>query len=152
MEQAKSVMIITDHGEEIADAIHTRLGRTCTMMEGKGRISSGTKTVLYCVITRIEVSTIKKIVNDADGSAFVTISDISEIVGAHIKKKKEPVHAASKVVAGVAGAPVAGTAAKKGGSVPAAGSAQVADNGSTGTRAQAAGTRGNRHQGKPGKN
>ena len=57
-----------------------------------------------------------------------------------------------QVVAGVAGAPVAGTAAKKGGSVPAAGSAQVADNGSTGTRAQAAGTRGNRHQGKPGKN
>jgi len=152
MEQAKSVMIITDHGEEIADAIHTRLGRTCTMMEGKGRISSGTKTVLYCVITRIEVSTIKKIVNDADGSAFVTISDISEIVGAHIKKKKEPAHAASKVVAPVAGAPVAGTAAKKGGSMPTAGSAPVADNGSTGTRAQAAGTRGNRHQGKPGKN
>jgi uncharacterized membrane-anchored protein YitT (DUF2179 family) len=112
MEQAKSVMIITDHGEEIADAIHTRLGRTCTMMEGRGRISSGKKTVLYCVITRIEVSTIKKIVHDADGSAFVTISDVSEIVGAHIKKKKEPAHVPAKSAAkagngAVAGGPVA---------------------------------------------
>ncbi|SCW43056.1 Uncharacterized membrane-anchored protein YitT, contains DUF161 and DUF2179 domains [Ruminococcaceae bacterium YRB3002] len=90
MEQAKAVMIITDHAEEIADRIHAQLGRTCTAMEGYGRISSTKKTVLYCVITRIEVSTIKKIIHDADGSAFVTISDVSEIVGAHIKKKKEP--------------------------------------------------------------
>ncbi len=90
MEQAKSVMIITDRGEEIADAIHTQLGRTCTSMEGRGRISSGTKTVLYCVITRIEVSTLRKIIHDMDGSAFVAISDVTEIVGSHIKKMKEP--------------------------------------------------------------
>ncbi len=90
MEQAKSVMIITDHAEEIADKIHMQLGRTCTMMEGTGRISSSRKQVLYCVITRIEVSTIKKIIHDTDGSAFVTISDVNEIIGAHIKKKKEP--------------------------------------------------------------
>lgn len=90
MEQAKSVMIITDQAEEIADAIHTRLGRTCTAIEGRGRISSGKKTVLYCVVTRIEVSTIKKIINDTDGSAFVTISDVNEIVGSHIKRKKTP--------------------------------------------------------------
>ncbi len=91
MEQAKSVMIITDHAEEIADAIHTRLGRTCTAIEGRGRISSGKKTVLYCVITRIEVSAIKKIINDTDGSAFVTISDVNEIIGSHIKRKKSTV-------------------------------------------------------------
>ena len=92
MEQGKSVMIITDHGHEIADAIYTQLGRTCTQMEGKGMVSSGTKTVLYCVITRVEVPAIKKIINDADVSAFMTISDVSEIVGNHIKKKKAPVH------------------------------------------------------------
>ena len=92
MEQGKSVMIITDHGQEIADAIYTQLGRTCTQMEGRGMVSSGKKTVLYCVITRVEVPAIKKIINDADVSAFMTISDVSEIVGNHIKKKKAPVH------------------------------------------------------------
>ena len=92
MEQGKSVMIITDHGQEIAEAIYTQLGRTCTQMEGRGMVSSGKKTVLYCVITRVEVPAIKKIINDADVSAFMTISDVSEIVGNHIKKKKAPVH------------------------------------------------------------
>ena len=92
MEQGKSVMIITDHGQEIADAIYTQLGRTCTQMEGRGMVSSGKKTVLYCVITRVEVPAIKKIINDADVSAFMTISDVSEIVGNHIKKKKASVH------------------------------------------------------------
>ena len=92
MEQGKSVMIITDHGKDIADAIYSQLGRTCTQMEGKGMVSNGKKTVLYCVITRVEVPAIKKIINDADVSAFMTISDVSEIVGNHIKKKKAPVH------------------------------------------------------------
>ena len=91
MEQGKSVMIITDHGKDIADAIYTQLGRTCTQMEGKGMVSNGKKTVLYCVITRVEVPAIKKIINDADVSAFMTISDVSEIVGNHIKRKKAPV-------------------------------------------------------------
>lgn len=90
MEQGKSVMIITDHGKDIADKIYSQLGRTCTQMEGKGMVSNGKKTVLYCVITRVEVPAIKKIINDADVSAFMTISDVSEIVGNHIKRKKAP--------------------------------------------------------------
>ena len=92
MEQGKSVMIITDHGKDIADKIYSQLGRTCTQMEGKGMVSNGIKTVLYCVITRVEVPAIKKIINDADVSAFMTISDVSEIVGNHIKKRKAPVN------------------------------------------------------------
>jgi uncharacterized membrane-anchored protein YitT (DUF2179 family) len=38
------------------------------------------------------VPAIKKIINDADVSAFMTISDVSEIVGNHIKKRKAPVN------------------------------------------------------------
>lgn len=98
MEQGKSVMIITDHGKDIADKIYSQLGRTCTQMEGKGMVSNGKKTVLYCVITRVEVPAIKKIINDADVSAFMTISDVSEIVGNHIKKRKITPSKASTMV------------------------------------------------------
>lgn len=87
-EQAKAVMIITENGERIAETIYRRLGRTVTLLEGEGLIS-GKKIVLYCVVTRIELSELKRIIKDDDGSAFVTISDVSEIVGTHIKKKKE---------------------------------------------------------------
>lgn len=86
MQQGKAVMIITDHGKEIAEDIYNNLGRTVTLMEGSGLIS-GEKIVLYCVITRIELSTMKKIIEKDDYSAFMTVSDVSEIIGKHIKSK-----------------------------------------------------------------
>lgn len=85
MEQAKSVMIITDDGAAMAQAIHQSIGRTCTTMDASGLLS-GKKQVLYCVVTRIELPAIRRIIREADGSAFVTISDVSEIVGTHMKK------------------------------------------------------------------
>ena len=86
-EQAKAAMIITNHGEEIANSIYKHLGRTVTMLEGEGLIS-GKKVVLYAVVTRIEIPELKRIVAADDYSAFVTIADVNEIVGKHIKKKK----------------------------------------------------------------
>ena len=86
MEQGKAVTIITNEGKQIADALYSRLGRTCTLIEGRGLIS-GEKVVLYCVVTRIEVATVKQIIHAMDGSAFVTITDVSEILGQHIKQK-----------------------------------------------------------------
>ena len=90
MEQAKAAMIITEHADELADTIYQRLGRTCTFISAEGLVSGSTKTVLYCVITRVEVSELKRIINEADVSAFVTISEVSEIVGNHIKKIDKP--------------------------------------------------------------
>jgi len=84
MERGKAAMIITNESKEIADMIYKRLGRTCTILEGEGLIS-GKKTVLYCVITILEVSELKRIIKEYDGSAFVTITDVSEIIGKHIK-------------------------------------------------------------------
>lgn len=85
LDEAKAVMIITNEGKEIADAIYERLGRTVTLLEGEGLIS-GKKVVLYCVVTRIEIPIIKKILQEDDASGFMTVSDVSEIVGNHIKK------------------------------------------------------------------
>ena len=85
LEQGKAAMIITDNGVEIADKIYSKLGRTVTLMQGKGLIS-GEKSVLYCVVTRLELSELKRIVKEDEGSSFMTVTDVSEIVGAHIKK------------------------------------------------------------------
>ncbi len=90
LEQAKAIMVITDDGKAIADEIYKRLGRTCTMLEGEGLVS-GKKALLYCVITRVEISIVKNIIHDSDKSAFVTVSDLSEIIGNHIKRTDENV-------------------------------------------------------------
>ena len=90
LEGAKAAMIITDHADALANEIYQRLGRTCTFISAEGLVSGSKKTVLYCVITRVEVNELKRIIHEADVSAFVTISEVSEILGNHIKKSTAP--------------------------------------------------------------
>ncbi len=85
MEQTKAAMIITNDAKEISTQIFNRLGRTVTIMEGEGLVS-GKKVVLYCVLTRFEIHELKEIIKDIDSSAFIAVSDVSEIIGTHIKK------------------------------------------------------------------
>jgi len=40
---------------------------------------------MYCVLTRIEIFELKHIVEEMDESAFVTILEVSDIIGNHIK-------------------------------------------------------------------
>ena len=91
MEQAKAALIVTSRGTKLSKEIYNKLGRTTTTIRGKGLIS-GEKEVLYCVLTRIEIFELRHIVEDMDESAFVTILDVSDIIGTHIKsnnKKKK---------------------------------------------------------------
>ena len=85
MDQTKAAMIITNDAKEISEKIYSQLGRTVTIMEGEGLVS-GKKVVLYCVLTRFEIHELKDIIKNIDSSAFIAISDVSEIIGTHIKK------------------------------------------------------------------
>lgn len=83
-EEKKAAIIITSKESDMSSEIFKRLGRTTTKINGKGHIS-GEKDVLYLVLTRIEIFELKKIIKDTDERAFVTISEISDIIGEHIK-------------------------------------------------------------------
>lgn len=89
IDQTKSALIITEKGSDMANEIFKRLGRTVTKIKGSGLIS-GEKEVLYCVLTRMEVFELKKICNEMDKSSFISISDVSEIIGDHIKSNRKP--------------------------------------------------------------
>jgi uncharacterized membrane-anchored protein YitT (DUF2179 family) len=43
---------------------------------------------MYCILTRIEVFELKHIVEEMDESAFVTILEVSNIIGNHIKSSQ----------------------------------------------------------------
>lgn len=88
IDEAKAAMIITDKGTSLSEEIYNRLGRTTTTLRGKGLLS-GEKAILYCVLTRLEIFELKRIVEEMDESAFVTINDISDIIGNHIKSTKK---------------------------------------------------------------
>ena len=74
--------------EGISNEIYKRLGRTTTTIKAKGLIS-GEKEVMYCVITRVEIYELKRLVEEMDESAFITILEVSDIIGNHIKSTNE---------------------------------------------------------------
>ncbi len=88
LEQGKAVLIITNQSAKVAKDIYEKLGRTVTSFEGKGMIN-GETMILYSVITRLELTELRNIVNADDVQAFVTVIDVSEIIGSHIKKRPE---------------------------------------------------------------
>ncbi len=90
LEESKSAIIITDNPEPMKDAIIHRLGRGVTELVGKGGFSGAEKTVLYCVVTRLEIAKLKGIVMDHDPSAFVAIENVHEVLGGRLKKR--PIH------------------------------------------------------------
>lgn len=91
MEQVKAALIITDKGTDMAKEIYRKLGRTVTTIRGKGLIS-GEKEVMYCVLTRIEIYELRHIAEEMDESAFITILEVSDIIGQHIKSTQRLSH------------------------------------------------------------
>ncbi len=93
MNQAKAALIITDDATEICERIYAQMGRTVTIMDGAGMVS-GPKKVLYCVITKFEMRELREVVDSVDASAFVSVLDVSEIIGNHIKQYDEQLEGA----------------------------------------------------------
>ncbi len=96
MDQAKAVYIITEKEEDISREIFRQLGRTVTILDGIGAVSQSHKTIIYTVVTRIELPELREIIKQADASSFVTVSDVSEVIGTHIKKKPKELKPISK--------------------------------------------------------
>lgn len=87
LDESKAVIIISDKPDEIAEVLMARLGRGVTFLEGQGGYSKQAKGVLYSVVTRLEVSKLKSIIDEIDEEAFVTIQDVHEVLGGRLAKK-----------------------------------------------------------------
>lgn len=90
IDEEKAAIIISEKGEDIAEAITARLGRGVTFLEGKGGYTKNHKVILYSVVTRLEIAKLKEIINSKDENAFVTISDVFDVMGG--KHKKRSIH------------------------------------------------------------
>jgi uncharacterized membrane-anchored protein YitT (DUF2179 family) len=77
----KGVLIISDKAEEINKMVVDELSRGITEFEAKGGYTGERKKVLLCIISRSEVSEIKRAVVEIDKDAFVIISNVHEVLG-----------------------------------------------------------------------
>ncbi|KRE34005.1 YitT family protein [Paenibacillus sp. Soil724D2] len=78
---ARAAFIITLKPDQIANMIMTELNRGITFLEGRGGYTGKHREVIYCIVSRKEVIKLKTLVHRVDPSAFVTFSDVREVVG-----------------------------------------------------------------------
>ncbi|EPY06443.1 hypothetical protein PAALTS15_14886 [Paenibacillus alvei TS-15] len=77
----KAVTIISEEHDRIAEQVNVVMDRGVTVLEGHGYYTKDRKQVLYIVISKQEVSTLKKIVRATDKDAFITIHDVRDVFG-----------------------------------------------------------------------
>ncbi|WP_018887107.1 YitT family protein [Paenibacillus massiliensis] len=87
LDESKSVTIITSEYEEMSEAIMTRLGRSTTYLYARGGFTKEETQVIYCVVSRLELSTLKSVVQEVDKSAFVAVEDVADVYGGGFTKK-----------------------------------------------------------------
>ncbi|WP_085834129.1 YitT family protein [Clostridium merdae] len=85
-DNSKGVMIVSDCYSDIADALTARLGRGVTLLEGHGGYSKLETTVIYVVVSRLELTKLKSIVLGFDCDALITIGNV-EVAGKKYRKK-----------------------------------------------------------------
>lgn len=86
--ESKAVRIITGEPEKIGHALMENMKLGVTYFEGKGGYSGEEKTMLYCVVSKLELVKLKETVNGIDPSAFLAIGNVYEVVGGRINKSK----------------------------------------------------------------
>ena len=77
----RTAMIVTTEAEAISARVLDELERGATILEGTGAYTGAGRPVLYCVITRAEVATLKAIVHEIDPRAFMVIGVAHEALG-----------------------------------------------------------------------
>lgn len=86
MEELKSVTIISDVPEEIAEALLKQLGRGMTYIQGQGVFSNEPKKIIYTIVSRIELSTLRSVVDEIDPNALVAIENVADVSGSNFDK------------------------------------------------------------------
>ena len=77
----RTAMIITNRPEDVSARVIENLERGVTYLEGRGAYTGNSRPVLYCVVSRSEVSTLKTIVHEIDPDAFMVIGVAHEALG-----------------------------------------------------------------------
>lgn len=84
-DKAKSAMIITEKADEISKALSNAFETGVTQISSKGYYEGKNKTIIYFVVNRFQIGKMKEIVSSIDPSAFVTITEVADIMRKSVK-------------------------------------------------------------------
>ena len=78
---SKQAYVISDRYEEIAQAVMNKMERGVTAVDAVGMYSGENKKMLFCVVSKKEIVTLREIVKGIDRKAFLIVSDVREVFG-----------------------------------------------------------------------
>ena len=84
-DKAKAAMIITTKPKHISQALSEEFGSGITLWEGHGYYSDKEKTVIYFVVNRFQIGKMKTIVQQNDENAFISITEVADVLGRNTK-------------------------------------------------------------------
>ncbi|MFQ8626607.1 MAG: YitT family protein [Candidatus Gastranaerophilaceae bacterium] len=58
-----------------------------TYLKGVGAYSGTEKTLIYCVVSRLEMARMKQIIREIDPTAFISVVDVHEVYGGRTRKR-----------------------------------------------------------------
>ena len=79
LDRSKSVMIITDHANEISAALIEAFSCGTTKIAATGGYSNAQKTIVYFVVNRFQIARMRNIVHEIDPKAYKTISEVADV-------------------------------------------------------------------------
>lgn len=77
----KACFVMTDAWQKITGRVLNEIERGCTLLEAKGAYSGTSRPVVMCVMSRQEMTTLKRIVQEEDEKAFMFITEAHEALG-----------------------------------------------------------------------
>ncbi len=86
LNESKSIFVISDKDEEIGQAIMQNFDKSVTYIPAQGGYSGAKKKMVYCVVSRFEITKIKEVVNMIDDEAFISIENVHEVDGKRYRK------------------------------------------------------------------
>jgi uncharacterized membrane-anchored protein YitT (DUF2179 family) len=87
IDEYTAITIMSEQHAGIRARITHDLGRGVTVYRGYGGMSGAEQDILYCVVTRLEISKVKSIVRDIDESAFVVYHALAGAEGGVVKTR-----------------------------------------------------------------
>ena len=87
MNPKKAVTIISDRPDFIARQVTQYIGRGVTIMNGRGYYTQEDKDILYVVITKNQLTRVKRLIAEYDENAFVVVHDVNDVLGNYFYKQ-----------------------------------------------------------------
>ncbi|HEX8650579.1 MAG TPA: YitT family protein [Pyrinomonadaceae bacterium] len=86
IEEYHAVIVVSDHSEVIRREIIRALNRGVTVYKGRGGLSGTEQDILFCVVTRLEIGSVREVIRELDESAFIVVHTLSNVEGGVVKK------------------------------------------------------------------